>query len=498
MIKYKNKIVGLCHGVFDVLHFGHINYLKEARRKVDYLVVSVTSDKFVDKGPGRPIFSIDKRVQVLAELKFIDEVIVSNELTASKVIKKLKPDFYFKGRDYELRKSKNDKNLKEELKTLKHVGGKFRIIKKETYSSSKIINNKVNQFNRISDDSINYLDDLLRSKSKIEIINSLEKVKKLKVLVVGEIMIDKYVDTYPVGKSGKENFLVHKTLGEELYVGGVGYVCNLLSDFVKKVECVSFLGDYKKNINFIKKQLNKKIHTKFFIKKNSPTITKTRYLEKYKGQKFFGLYDINDDFISEKDEIELTKYLSKKIKQFDIIVVVDYGHGILDRNFIKFVNKNWNKVYLNTQINSFNRIFHSVDKYQKANTIVINEGELRTQQRSMNDNLDDLVEKLQKKILFKNLSITRGKLGSIFYNFENKKIKKKITCPALVGNTTDPVGSGDTYLALLSICLKAGLIDKVSNLVASIGASYCVQQIGHKNIIKFDQLKKYLKNLLNR
>ena len=57
----KNKIV-LCHGVFDLLHVGHINYFKSAKKLGDILVVSITNDKFVNKGPGRPAFEIKNRL----------------------------------------------------------------------------------------------------------------------------------------------------------------------------------------------------------------------------------------------------------------------------------------------------------------------------------------------------------------------------------------------------------------------------------------------------
>ena len=55
--KDKGKIIGLCHGVFDLLHIGHINHISEAKKKCDILIVSVTHDDFINKGPGRPAFN---------------------------------------------------------------------------------------------------------------------------------------------------------------------------------------------------------------------------------------------------------------------------------------------------------------------------------------------------------------------------------------------------------------------------------------------------------
>ena len=61
----KNKKIVLCHGVFDVVHSGHLNYLKKAKQFGDILIISVTSDRFVNKGPGRPVFDINQRISFL-------------------------------------------------------------------------------------------------------------------------------------------------------------------------------------------------------------------------------------------------------------------------------------------------------------------------------------------------------------------------------------------------------------------------------------------------
>ena len=113
----KNKTIGLCHGVFDLIHLGHINHFKEAKKKCDILVVSITADKFIKKGPHQPYFSHLDRANFLLELKSIDFVIISNQPTAESVLNKIKPNFYIKGIDYI--NVNNDKNLKLEKKVCK-------------------------------------------------------------------------------------------------------------------------------------------------------------------------------------------------------------------------------------------------------------------------------------------------------------------------------------------------------------------------------------------
>ena len=127
--KFTGKKIVLCHGVFDLLHVGHISYFKSSKIYGNILVVSVTGDKFVNKGPGRPAFSISNRLKFLQAIDCIDYLYVSNDVTAEKVIKNLKPNFYCKGGDYSKNLTKNDNNLKKEINALKTVKGTFKIVK---------------------------------------------------------------------------------------------------------------------------------------------------------------------------------------------------------------------------------------------------------------------------------------------------------------------------------------------------------------------------------
>ena len=128
LVLKKKKIV-LCHGVFDLLHIGHINYFHAAKKIGDVLVVSVTDDSYVNKGPGRPAFTIQNRVKFLKEINCIDYICISRSLTSEKIIKNLKPDFYCKGPDYAGSiKIKKDSNLKKEIQALKSVKGKHQLV----------------------------------------------------------------------------------------------------------------------------------------------------------------------------------------------------------------------------------------------------------------------------------------------------------------------------------------------------------------------------------
>ncbi len=103
-LKKQNKKIVFTNGCFDILHVGHVEYLKKSACFGDVLIVGLNSDSSVKKlkGENRPINSENDRAAVLAELKSVDYVCIFNEDTPEKLIDEIKPDIYTKGADYTL------------------------------------------------------------------------------------------------------------------------------------------------------------------------------------------------------------------------------------------------------------------------------------------------------------------------------------------------------------------------------------------------------------
>jgi len=409
-----------------------------------------------------------------------------------KVINKIKPHFYCKGPDYSNPQTKVDVNLKKEILATKKNFGKFVSIQEQSFSSSKLIN--LYGMQDLDESCKKYISEI-GAKYKLEdIFSEIKKIQKLKILVIGETIIDKYIFTETVGRSGKEPILVFKKTNEKKFLGGIGYIANLISSFASKTKIVSFLGENRNEHSFIKKNLSEKIIYNFFTKKNSPTISKLRYVDDYRKTKIFGVYDINDNFISPKEEKAFLISLKKELKKHDVVIVADYGHGLFTKKIRNELFKHDEKIFLNTQINSFNRGFHTLFNYKKVNTIVINESELRYELRDKNSNIDKLAEILKKKIKLKNLIITRGNAGATAYSYKNKT---KISCPAFAKKLVDAIGAGDTFFAIASIALGTGINPRISILIASIAAAYSVNKIGHEKYFSSKILLKYLKHMFS-
>ena len=146
-LKKNNKIIGLCHGVFDFLHYGHLLHFESAKKKCDYLFVSVTSDQFVKKGPNRPLNSENERIHFIKNLSFVDYAFVAKSESAVESINLIKPNFYFKGNDYKNNLLDKTKKIFTEIKAVKKNKGKIFYTNEKEMSSSSIINQNGFVFN---------------------------------------------------------------------------------------------------------------------------------------------------------------------------------------------------------------------------------------------------------------------------------------------------------------------------------------------------------------
>jgi len=138
-LKSEGKKIVHCHGCFDLMHIGHIKHFQAAKKMGDILVVTVTPDKYVDKGPGRPVFNQDLRSDSIAALECVDYVAINKWPTAEETLRLLKPDIYVKGREFENLEDKTGK-IQREYKIIKEIGAEIRFTNEIVFSSTQLIN----------------------------------------------------------------------------------------------------------------------------------------------------------------------------------------------------------------------------------------------------------------------------------------------------------------------------------------------------------------------
>ena len=485
--KSKGKKIIHCHGVFDLLHIGHIKHFSEAKKLGDILVVSITPDQYVNKGPGRPAFSTSLRLQALEALESIDYVVANEWPSAEEIIKIIKPDFYCKGPDYKDHSDDITGKIADEEDAVNFVGGKIYYTDDITFSSSSLLNKYGDLY---SQEQEAFIREIAKKNSYESIESKVSDLKKLKVLVIGETIIDQYVFCEALGKSGKEPVLVLRDMETQEYLGGSLAIARHLSDFCDNVSVLSFLGEDNEYKDFIEHNIEENINLNFLNKSKSPTIVKRRFVDYIDRKKILGVYSINDDNLSETEESNFIKSIEKLSKGHDLIIVSDYGHGIITPKIANYISESKKFISLNAQVNAANIGTHTIRKYYDIDCLIINATELQHEMRQRAGDIKKLAIELKEAINANYISVTKGRDGAFLLN------KLPVNCPGFANEVVDKIGAGDALLALLSVCLYSKIEDDLSLLIASIAAAQSVESIGNSSPVNKIKLLKTIFHFL--
>lgn len=140
-IEYKEKQMKTvhCHGTFDYLHYGHLEYFLEASTLGDKLLVTITADKFVKKGEGRPLFNQQMRARSIASLSFVDFVAINDHADAVELLRLCRPDIYVKGSDYADWRNDPTGKISDEVGVVEENGGTVFYTQSNKLSSTDLI-----------------------------------------------------------------------------------------------------------------------------------------------------------------------------------------------------------------------------------------------------------------------------------------------------------------------------------------------------------------------
>lgn len=488
--KAAGKTVVHCHGVFDLLHVGHIRHFEQAHKLGDILVVTTTPDRFVNKGPSRPVFGEELRAEVIAALDCVDYVAINRWPMAVETIQLLRPDFYVKGSDYRDANGDITGGIELEETAVNSVGGRLVFTDDIVFSASNLINHYLPVF---PPEVRNYLDSFAGRYSSNDVLGYLDRARGLKVLVVGETIIDEYVYCETLGKSGKEPVLASRQLECEKFAGGIIPPANNVSAFCDEVGLVTFLGQGDSQEEFVREKLNQQINQMFlYMDGGAPTIVKRRFVEAYPFQKLFELYVMEDGDNRPAESNELCDKLEKLLPNYDLVVVLDYGHGMLGPEAVDLLCSRAPFLAINTQVNAGNRGFNTVSKYHRADFICVSENELRLETRSRRQELQQIVSQVSQKLDCERVLITRGAGGSLSYG----KREGFFDVPAFATEVVDRVGAGD---AVFSVASLAAALDAPMELVGFIGnvvGAEAVATMGHRSSIERVPLYRHIETLL--
>lgn len=488
-LKKDGKKIVHSHGVFDLLHLGHIRHFEEAKRMGDVLVVTITPDEYVNKGPHRPAFPHDVRAEVVASLGMVDYVCVNRWPASVETIKLLKPDIYVKGADYKIAEKDITGGIVSETEAVHSVGGQIRFTDDITFSSSNLLNRYLPSFPPAVND---FLEEFRRRHSSDELFGDIESLRRLKVLVIGEAILDEYVYCNALGKSQKEPILAMQYLSKETYAGGALAIANHVADFCDDVELITYLGADNSQEEFVREHLKSNIQPVFVHKSKSPTIVKRRFVEKYVVTKLLEIYEMNDEPLAKEEDRALCDALEQRLSEIDVVIVADFGHGLISPRAIELLSAKTKFLAVNTQINAGNIGYHAISKYARADYICIHEGEIRLDRRNRTGDLQPLIRDLAKRLRCKTIMVTRGKHGTSLYR-EGEGFSE---CPSLAIRVIDRIGAGDAVLAVTSLCAARNLATDVIGLIGNLVGAQAVAIVGNSSSVGRVSLLKSVESLL--
>ena len=454
--KFKNIV--LAHGVFDLLHIGHLRYLNKAKKLGDCLIVSVTNDKNVNKGINRPYFNENLRLEALTELSSVNYVILSKEKNSKKIIDFIKPKIYVKGSDYKKPPTTQIKNLQIELDALKKVKGKFKIIRDINFSSSNLINSNFDKLNL--DQKKIFQNIIIKNQFDFEKITT-NKIKK-PILVFGDIIFDKFVFTQSLGKSRKNNIISTRFKKTELYDGGSLMIAKILAEYFANVSILTHLNSSE--ITSLQKKF-KKIKFLNIPNNQKGIITKTRYVDEYNLTKIFQINENDQIIVSKNDEEKIVKKLKQFAKKVKNVVITDFGHGLITKKISNSINNLKVEKFINCQANSSNYGFNKFTKYTNAKMLSCDEDEYRLSLGERSEKLQRSINnKLNKFKKIKKMIVTSGKQGS--YTIERNKVD--FIESLKINNMIDSIGCGDVFFSYFIVIEHLKIQKKFTNPEAMV------------------------------
>jgi len=480
----KPPVVVHCHGVFDLLHIGHIRYLQKARELGDLLVVTATPDRYVNKGPHRPAFTEKHRLDSLAALDCVDYVALNAWPIAAEALRLLKPDVYAKGAEF--RDQKTPELLEEEA-VVQQIGGRVEFIDEVRSSSSHLINQYMSQFDDATDE---YLRGFRQRYALTDVMGWVEKARSLRVLVVGEAIIDEYFSCSAIGQSAKAPILAARYESHERYAGGAIAVANHLASFCDRVDLLSMVGDTDNEATWLRSQLKANVTADFVTKSHSPTIVKRRYLESYFQLPMFAINFLSDDPLTESEQREACERLHT-LDQYDVVIVTDYGHQMLAPGVIETLAKGAKFLAVNTQSNAANKGFHTISKYPRADYVSLAEHELQLECRSRNGELSQMLMDVGQRLYATTIAVTLGKRGCLCYN----RRAGYHQAPALATKVVDRVGAGDAFFSFTSLCAALDTPLDILAFLGNVAGAEAVAVVGNKQTIDALPMQRHIESL---
>lgn len=327
---------------------------------------------------------------------------------------------------------------------------------------------------------------------------TVDAMRALKVLVVGDIIIDEYAFCTVQGVTSKDRAFSARYQREERYLGGSLAVAGHLASFSDHVTMAAIVGDDSGLHSRILNDLGPRMRLDLQFSNSFRTTVKRRYVER-RGirEEYDKLLSVNflpedDGGIPEQERIEFLSRLERSVEQFDLVVVTDFGHGLLDQSAMEILQEKARLLAVNCQTNSSNFGTNPITKYRRADAFTVDARELRLAMANSHEPENILLRRLTERMQSRIGWATLGSLGSVACCGEGKEIHT----PALTLTVQDTVGAGDAFYALASLAFAADAGPEVGSFLGNLSGAIAANILGNSRSVQKEELLQFASTLL--
>lgn len=493
-LKKEGKTVAQCHGTFDFIHPGHISLLEKAKSLADVLVVTAPAERFVNQGPGRPFFKDPLRAKTIAALACVDYVVMIPSSTAVEAIRRVQPRYYCLGRE----SAAGGPTIKHRLSpaddnALQEIGAETRYLGAKVYSSTKLLNQ---HFEHLPAAVKDFCHQLALDYSVKDFQDAVESFSSLKVLVVGDTIFDRYSYLHVQGLTSKNQIISGRYLKEETHSGGAHAAFRHVSQFVNHVKIVSLVGAE----DWVEPILRESLSSGQDLVIRDPafrSIVKQRFVEPLsEGKELSKLFSVNylDSGPPKKEtQRRLQEGVSDAMRKVDLVVLLDFGHGLLQPELRKSIQEAAPFLALNCQTNSNNHGFNVISrKYQGASTFSLDEKELLLSCGRREVNYADELNVLRRQLGAKYAWLTRGPVHTI----GQQEGRDDCVCPPFENDVVDTIGAGDAFFSVAALAAICEVPVPLATFLGQLAGAQAVKIVGNSIHISKETLLRVGTSLL--
>jgi bifunctional ADP-heptose synthase (sugar kinase/adenylyltransferase) len=459
----REKRVIMCHGVFDVVHPGHVRHLLYAKSKADLLIASITADHHVTKGTHRPHVPHDLRAVNLAAFEVVDYVIIDKNAKPIENIRLIEPDYFAKGFEYTA--SGMPAKTAEEAEVVQAYGGEIIFTPGDiVYSSSSLIDLarpaiRSEKLQILMERSYITFDKLRRT---------LDAMEGRRVHVVGDTIVDSYTHCAIVGGDTKTPTMSVLFERKVDYVGGAGIVAKHLAAAGCRVTFSTVLGEDSYRDFVIDDLRSADIEVHAVIDWSRPTVNKNAIV--VGGYRLLKVDTLDNRSISDQILADITQAVRKV--PTDAVVFSDFRHGLFNRRTIPELVQALPDGCFRVADSQVASRWGNITDFQGFDLITPNEREARFALGDQDSGIRPLASNLYDASHCKLLILKLGDRGVLACcNADHESLDSFFVIDSFVDRLVDAVGAGDALLAYATLAMLATRDAGIATILGTMAAA---------------------------